>query len=707
MPSSSATISTASGVEPDLLVRLAQRGGPQVGVDARVELAARERDLALVRRHRLGPLGEDHAGLAVGFEQRDEHGGRRRCRSTSGTAAPTGGEQRRAGARTSSSVSRRSAGSRCGPRRRAARAGATAGGECAVVRRAGWHAPDAYRWLRDCPPANTTQPGDTRGLELRDLWESVADAIPDRVALVQGERRAHLARVRRPRGRALAAALARRGPEAGLARSRRTSTTATSTSRACTRRSRCAASPVNVNYRYLEDELVYLLDNSDAEVLLFHGEPRRPRRQGARSGAEREALDPGRRRRAAPGLRGRVRGADRRARADGAHRALRRRPLLPLHRRHHRHAQGRDVAQRGPVRACSADGVVPARRRGAARAARGRRARSRSRSPTPARHRVHLPASPLMHGTGAFTIVPGDVRRAAHRHARRPRTSTRTSCGRRVQRERVTQMAIVGDAFAKPMVRALEEAEARRRRRTTSRRCAHHQLGCDVVGRGEAGADGAGQLHLPRLARVERRRRLRGVDQRARRRADDREVHDRRAREGVHRRRREVVPGSGEIGMLAVGGHIPVGYYKDEREVGGDVPRRSTASAGRCPATSRRVEADGTIVLLGRGSVVHQLRRREDLPRRGRRGGEAAPRGRRLPRRRRARRALRRGGHRGRRRCAPDATVTADELAAALEALARYKRPRHFVFVARDRARPERQGRLQVGQGRLRPPASR
>ncbi len=28
--------------------------------------------------------------------------------------------------------------------------------------------------------------------------------------------------------------------------------------------------PVNVNYRYLEDELVYLLENSDAEALLFH-----------------------------------------------------------------------------------------------------------------------------------------------------------------------------------------------------------------------------------------------------------------------------------------------------------------------------------------------------------------------------------------------------------------------------------------------------
>ena len=77
----------------------------------------------------------------------------------------------------------------------------------------------------------------------------------------------------------------------------------------------------------------------------------------------------------------------------------------------------------------------------------------------------------------------------------------------------------------------------------------------------------------------------------------------------------------------------------------------------------------------------HQLRRREDLPRGGRRGGEAAPRGRRLPRRRRARRALRRSGHRGRVAAPGRRTRSADELGAALEALARFKRPRRFVIV--------------------------
>jgi fatty-acyl-CoA synthase len=64
---------------------------------------------------------------------------------------------------------------------------------------------------------------------------------------------------------------------------------------------------------------------------------------------------------------------------------------------------------------------------------------------------------------------------------------------------------------------------------------------------------------------------------------------------------REVRPGSGEIGMVANGGLVPLGYYKDPeksartfREVGGQ--RYSF------PGDMATVEADGTIVLLGRGS---------------------------------------------------------------------------------------------------------
>ncbi len=64
-----------------------------------------------------------------------------------------------------------------------------------------------------------------------------------------------------------------------------------------------------------------------------------------------------------------------------------------------------------------------------------------------------------------------------------------------------------------------------------------------------------------------------------------------------------VAPGSGVVGRLARGGHIPVGYYKDEVKT---AKTFVTAADGRryaVPGDFATVEADGTITLLGRGSV--------------------------------------------------------------------------------------------------------
>jgi fatty-acyl-CoA synthase len=63
-----------------------------------------------------------------------------------------------------------------------------------------------------------------------------------------------------------------------------------------------------------------------------------------------------------------------------------------------------------------------------------------------------------------------------------------------------------------------------------------------------------------------------------------------------------VEPGSGERGLVAVGGAIPLGYYKDEEKT------RSTFRIfeGRrwtVPGDWAQVNADGTLHLLGRGSV--------------------------------------------------------------------------------------------------------
>ena len=43
--------------------------------------------------------------------------------------------------------------------------------------------------------------------------------------------------------------------------------------------------PINVNYRYLDDELGYLLDNSDSEALVFHTSLGRAGRPGRRPAA--------------------------------------------------------------------------------------------------------------------------------------------------------------------------------------------------------------------------------------------------------------------------------------------------------------------------------------------------------------------------------------------------------------------------------------
>ena len=58
------------------------------------------------------------------------------------------------------------------------------------------------------------------------------------------------------------------------------------------------------------------------------------------------------------------------------------------------------------------------------------------------------------------------------------------------------------------------------------------------------------------------------------------------------------------IGKVARGGNIPLGYYKDpEKTAATFVIAPPTASATSIPGDFATVEADGTITLLGRGSV--------------------------------------------------------------------------------------------------------
>ena len=65
---------------------------------------------------------------------------------------------------------------------------------------------------------------------------------------------------------------------------------------------------------------------------------------------------------------------------------------------------------------------------------------------------------------------------------------------------------------------------------------------------------------------------------------------------------RDVQPGSGELGRVAVRGRAPVGYYKDPEKSERTFPVID-GERYSMPGDYATVEADGTLRLLGRGSV--------------------------------------------------------------------------------------------------------
>lgn len=63
-----------------------------------------------------------------------------------------------------------------------------------------------------------------------------------------------------------------------------------------------------------------------------------------------------------------------------------------------------------------------------------------------------------------------------------------------------------------------------------------------------------------------------------------------------------VEPGSGVVGMLARSGHIPLGYYKDEVKTAATFKEFGGVRFA-IPGDYARVEEDGSVTMLGRGSV--------------------------------------------------------------------------------------------------------
>ena len=428
------------------------------------------------------------------------------------------------------------------------------------------------------------------------VWEAVADAIGDRPAVYCGEvvrtwaeyddRSARLASVLRASG-------AGRGAKVGIYLHNRTEYLETQYAafklRAC---------PVNVNYRYTADELVYLLDNSDTEVLVYQGcyaariEEIRGRAPKLKACIE---VD--------DGTAGRPDSSIDYEAAIGAAEPMERIP---------REASDIYMLYTGgttgmPKGVMYAGGDFCAGLLNLGAAGRGLEPLA-SPADVPRLiealgedRAVALPACPLMHGTGMWLgcfvhMSMGGALVLTPQLGLDPDLLWSL-----VERHRVTDFIIVGDAFAKPMLAALDAAAERGSpydissvRQIVSSGVMwsaenkqgllrhHDMILADLMGSTEGGM-GASITTRDASAPTASFQLNEGVKVFG---EDDREVE----------------PGSGEMGMVATSGIVPLGYYKDPtksettfREVNG--VRYSF------PGDFATVEADGSIRLLGRGSV--------------------------------------------------------------------------------------------------------
>ena len=191
-----------------------------------------------------------------------------------------------------------------------------------------------------------------------------------------------------------------------------------------------------------------------------------------------------------------------------------------------------------------------------------------------------------------------------------------------IERERVTFLLIVGDAFARPLLdelrpAALRPVVAHRRCCRAARRCRRHSrrsssricptlMIVDGLGSSEAGGQ------LPHVSAGGAR-------------LDGHVRDDRRQRTCCRPTSTACsAPGDDEIGWLAKSGPARARLPRRRRQDRAHLSRWSTACATRCPAIGPAAATDGMRRAARPRLGHHQLRRREDL-RRGGRGGDQVP----------------------------------------------------------------------------------
>ena len=434
------------------------------------------------------------------------------------------------------------------------------------------------------------------GWNFADVWEAVAGVRPDAPALAQGDRRYSWSQFDR-RADAVAAGLL----EAGLGQQAKVAQylyNGPEYLESLFGSFKAGLVPVNTNYRYTADELVYLWDNADAEAVVFHGsfaarvDEVRSRVPSVKSWVWVDDGEGGCPRWATPyedlaggAPAGPVAGPWGRSGDD----------LIFIY------TGGTTGMPKGVMWRQDDLFALLNRTAGVRYPESGSTDDVRAQLAAPAKYPPGrlVPGPPLMHGTGLFTAMSvlssgGSVVMLEGRHL------DVDVLLETVARERITELSIVGDAFAKPILAALD---ANPGRWDISSLWLIMSSGVMWSAEVKAGL----MRHNPRLTMVDSLGSSEALGM-ARSTSRNGALADTAGfqlgadAKVITEDGREVEPGSGEQGRIALRGRGPVGYYKDPDKTAATF----TLIDGQrwtIPGDFATVRADGTVQLLGRGSV--------------------------------------------------------------------------------------------------------
>jgi acyl-CoA synthetase (AMP-forming)/AMP-acid ligase II len=430
----------------------------------------------------------------------------------------------------------------------------------------------------------------TLHFNLADLFECVADHVPEREALVYGERRLTFAQLEERANRFAHFLQSRgvgRGDHVGIY-----AYNCNEWVEAALGAFKIRAVPVNINFRYVEEELRYLLDDSDCVALVYHRElaPRvaavAPSCAKLRTlvvvhdGATPSESEPAFEYEAAIADQSTKRDFDERSGEDlyliytGGTTGM---PKGVMWRHEDVFFAGLQGGNPGgpPI---SSPGEI------------GVNAANRAAPPTT------MPVAPLMHGNGFWSVIIGMNGGGKAVLATSRRMDPREIWSL-VEREKVNVMSIVGDAMARPMTEALYEDGASYDLSSLAvissagaiwsehvKEKMRGKLSClliDAFGATESGHQG---MNLGK--------------------------HDGRPKFSVDANTavldddlRRIAPGTGVVGRLARTGRLPQGYWKDAEKTARTFMIDPDGVRWVVPGDMATIEADGSITLLGRGSL--------------------------------------------------------------------------------------------------------